>query len=246
MNVKKNRITARRISVLFAALRPSTGEELAVATSATGEMNPALEGVEALGSVFEIVTAAALLEHKVVTPTVAVACPSQASVEGTSFTNPRLKSGISGSTFADAFAASCDTGFVKLAGELAPGALAQEAKDVFGLGLDWQTGITTADGAVPELTGADKAAAAVGRGEVRLNVLNLASITATLKSGTFKQPTFVAADMVDAERARAVRTLSATIAQNLREMMSHNSSRGTGASAMAGSYGDHGSMAWAR
>ncbi|MQY36905.1 hypothetical protein SRB17_49070 [Streptomyces sp. RB17] len=39
--------------------------------------------------------------------------------------------------------------------------------------------------------GADKAAAAIGRGEIRLNTLNLASPTATIRSGSFRQPPFV-------------------------------------------------------
>ncbi|MEV4876065.1 penicillin-binding transpeptidase domain-containing protein [Streptomyces cyaneofuscatus] len=225
------------------AVQPSTGEILAVATSAKGEMNPALEGVEAPGSVFEIVTSAALLEQEAVSPTTAVACPGQVVVAGTAFTNPRLKNAGTGGTFSDAFAASCDTAFAELADELAPGALAKEAKGVFGLGLNWQTGVTTSDGAVPELTGADRAAVAVGRGEVRLNVLNLASITATVKSGTFKQPLLVGADLAGADRAQAERPLSGKAAQQLRAMMNHNASQGTGAAVMTGSDGAFGSMA---
>ncbi|MCQ1576632.1 penicillin-binding transpeptidase domain-containing protein [Streptomyces parvus] len=225
------------------AVQPSTGEVLTVATSANGELNPALEGVEAPGSVFEIVTAAALLEQGAVSPTTATPCPDQATVAGTAFTNPELKNGGAGGTFADAFAASCDTAFVRLADELAPGALAKEAKEVFGLGLNWQAGITTSDGAVPRLTGADRAAAAVGRGEVRLNVLNLASITATVRSGAFKQPRLVAADMAGVDPAQAGRPLSGTVARQLRALMNHNASRGTGAPAMSGSDGAFGSMA---
>lgn len=225
------------------AVQPSTGEVLAVATSAKGELNPALEGVEAPGSVFEIVTAAALLEQGAVSPTTATACPSQATVAGAGFTNPTLKNAGTGGTFSDVFASSCDTAFAQLAGELAPGALAKEAKDVFGLGLNWQTGITTSDGSVPRLRGADRAAAAVGRGEVRLNVLNLASITATVKSGAFKQPRLVAADMEGAVQAQAERPLSGAVARQLRTLMNHNASRGTGAPAMSGSDGAFGSMA---
>lgn len=45
------------------------------------------------------------------------------------------------------------------------------------------------------LTGGDKAAAAVGQGEVRLNALNLAPITATIEDGPFRQPLFVSPGM---------------------------------------------------
>lgn len=234
---------ATRPHASVVAIEPSTGKVLATATSSAGEMNPALEGVEAPGSVFEIVTAAALLEHKTVTPTTRVPCPIQATVAGATFTNPKVKSAVDGGTFADVFAASCDTGFVGLVDVMAPDALTQEAKDVFGLGLNWQTGVATSDGAVPELTGADRAAAAVGHGEVRLNVLNLASVTATVKSGMFKQPLFVDTEMVGADRAQAERPLSSTVAQQLRDMMRHNASEGTGAIAMADSNGTLGSMA---
>ncbi|WP_327370329.1 penicillin-binding transpeptidase domain-containing protein [Streptomyces sp. NBC_01217] len=216
------------------AIRPSTGEVLAVASPITSDMNPALEGVEAPGSVFEIVTAAALLEQGAVTPTTRVDCPGQTSVSGTTFTNPKPAAAAGGGTFADVFATSCDTGFVDLADKLSPAALADEAKDVFGLGLNWQTGVTTADGAVPELTGVDKAAAAIGRGEVRLNVLNLASVTATVKNGTFKQPQFVDASMIGTDRAQTERSLSGPIAQQLRDMMRRNASHGTGAQTMTG------------
>jgi len=225
------------------AIRPSTGEVLAVASPVTSAMNPALEGVEAPGSVFEIVTAAALLEQGSVTPTTPVGCPAQTSVAGTTFTNSKPTTVGKGKTFADVFASSCDTGFVDLADKLSPAALSREAKDVFGLGLNWQTGVTTADGAVPELKGADKAAAAIGRGEVRLNVLNLASVTATVKNGTFKQPLFVDANMIGADQARTERSLPRPIAQQLRAMMHRNATHGTGAQTMTGISGTFGSMA---
>ncbi|MEV0928821.1 penicillin-binding transpeptidase domain-containing protein [Streptomyces spongiicola] len=225
------------------AIQPSTGEVLAVASPVTSEMNPALEGVEAPGSVFEIVTAAALLEGRAVTPSSPVACPDTAVVAGTRFTNPKLSSAAEGGTFRDIFASTCDTGFVGLADKLAPRALSDTAKDVFGLGLDWQTGVTTADGSVPELSGADKAAAAIGRGEVRLNVLNLASITATVKDGTFKQPLFVNAKVIGSTRAKAQRSLPGPITQQLRDMMRLNATHGTGAQSMTGLSGTFGSMA---
>nr|WP_187451801.1 penicillin-binding transpeptidase domain-containing protein [Streptomyces parvus] len=152
-------VQSSRASVV--AVQPSTGEILAVANSAKGEMNPALEDVEAPGSVFEIVTSAALLEQRTVSPTTVM----------------------------------------------------------------------------------DRVSAAIGRGEVRLNVLNLASITATVKSGTFKQPLLVTADLVGADQTQAERPLSGRVAQQLRAIMNHNASQGTGAEVMAGSSGAFGSMA---
>jgi hypothetical protein len=198
-------------------IQPSTGDVLAVRS--TGEdFDPALEGVQAPGQVFELVTAAALLEHDAVTPTTRVGCPTSASYGGRTFTDPGDWSSRD-ARFIDVFTHACDTGYVRLAGELTGQDLASEARDVFGLGLDWQTGVTTADGAVPRLDGADKAALAIGRGEVRLNTLNLASLTATIRSGSFRQPLLVDPRTSGKTPARTRRSLSAHVGDGLRALM---------------------------
>ncbi|MEU6406011.1 hypothetical protein [Streptomyces sp. NPDC046985] len=94
------------------------------------------------------------------------------------------------------------------------------ALSTWGLGLDWQTGVTTtADGALPELDGADKAAATIGRGEVRLDTLNLASLTATVQSGLFRQPLLVAPKTSGKTPAAARRPLPRQVADDLRTLM---------------------------
>ncbi|MDX2294419.1 MULTISPECIES: penicillin-binding transpeptidase domain-containing protein [Streptomyces] len=236
-------VVADRPGASAVVIQPSSGEVLAVASPSTSEMSPALEGVEAPGSVFEIVTAAALLDSEAVSATASVACPASAAVAGTTFENAKLPMATTGRTMADLLASSCDTGFAALSERLSNSALADTAKEVFGLGLNWQTGIRTADGAVPEVAGADKAAAAIGRGEVRLNVLNLASVTATVKTGAFKQPLVVDESLIGSDRARAERSLTSDIASELGDMMHRNATFGTGASTMQGLTGDIGSMA---
>ncbi|MEV6809601.1 penicillin-binding transpeptidase domain-containing protein [Streptomyces sp. NPDC051129] len=198
-------------------IQPSTGDVLAVHTTEK-EFDPALEGVQAPGQAFELVTAAALLEHGAVTPRTRVGCPASATYGGRTFTNPGGWTSQD-APFAEVFTHACDTGYVRLADEVTGRDLASEARDVFGLGLDWQTGVNTADGAVPELNGADKAAAAIGRGEVRLNALNLASVAATVQSGTFRQPLLIDPGTSGKALARTRRSLPAHVRGDLRALM---------------------------
>ena len=95
---------------------------------------------------------------------------------------------IQGGTFEQSFARSCNTAFISQASKLYDDALTKEARDVFGLGLNWQTGIPTFDGAVPVQHDAPKAASLIGQGGVRMNPLNMASVAATATTGTFHQP----------------------------------------------------------
>ncbi|WNM33657.1 penicillin-binding transpeptidase domain-containing protein [Streptomyces sp. Li-HN-5-11] len=198
-------------------IRPSTGDILAAHTNGTA-FDPALEGTQAPGQIFELVTTAALLERQKVTPRTKVTCPASTTVAGQTFTNPGGQI-APGALFADVFTHACDTGYVQLADALSGTDLSGEARDVFGLGLDWQTGVTTADGAVPVLDGADKAAAAIGRGEVRLNTLNLASLAATIQNGSFKQPLFVDPKTSGKTPAKTRRSLPGHAADDLRALM---------------------------
>ncbi|MBI0377300.1 penicillin-binding protein, partial [Streptomyces albiflaviniger] len=143
-------------------------------------------------------------------------------------------------TFAQDFAASCNTAFVSLAGAVPDGALAQEARTVFGLGLNWRVGVTTFDGEVPGGSGDDKAAAMIGQGTVQMNPLTIASVTATARTGTFRQPVLVPRSVDHREIATSDRGLSpATVAQ-LKAMMRLTATSGTAARAMSGLTGDIG------
>ncbi len=73
-----------------------------------------------------------------------------------------------------------------------------------------------------------------------MNVLNIASVTATAKTNTFKQPVIVPLSLDDREPARAARSLSPSTGKQLRDMMRATASYGTGAKAMASVRGDKG------
>ncbi|GAA1528945.1 penicillin-binding transpeptidase domain-containing protein [Streptomyces albidochromogenes] len=226
-----------------AAVKPSTGEILAVANNRTDGYNAAVLGKQAPGSTMKIVTATMLLEKGLVGADRKAECPKTAMYQGRGFHNLDDFE-IPDGTFATSFARSCNTAFVKLIDEADDdAALPRTAREIFGLGLDnWRTGIITADGSVPEATGGAAAEQYIGQGTVQMNALNMASVTATAKAGTFRQPVIVPQSLDGRTLAKASRTMSpATHSQLLRMMrQTATASWGTGTAAMAPVGGDKG------
>lgn len=223
-----------------AAVKPSTGEIVAVANNREDGFNAAMLGKQAPGSTMKIVTAAMLLEKGLVGANQPAECPKTVLYQGTSFHNLD-QFDIKGGNFTQSFARSCNTAFIKLIDDTKDDlALPAEAREVFGLGLNWQTGIASADGSVPESAGGGAAAQYIGQGTVQMNVLNIASVTATTKDGTFRQPVIVPRDLDNRQLASAERQLPGTVGQQLRDMMRATASWGTGKAAMSGLGGDKG------
>ncbi|MFC4513289.1 penicillin-binding transpeptidase domain-containing protein [Streptomyces ehimensis] len=220
------------------AVKASTGEILAVANSKKGGFNAALGGTTAPGSTMKIVTSALLLEQGKAAPAKSLPCPKNATY-GMTFHNVE-NSENPRATFAQDFAASCNTAFISFAGQLSDSALADEARDVFGIGLDWKAGVPTFDGRVPTDSGAGRAAALIGQGRVQMSPLNMASIAATVREGSFHQPYFVDPSLDGRQLARAARPLAPGAARDLRSMMRLTAVSGTGSRAMAGLGGEIG------
>ncbi|MFE9256231.1 penicillin-binding transpeptidase domain-containing protein [Streptomyces sp. NPDC006879] len=222
------------------AIKPRTGDILAVANNRQDGFDAALSGRLAPGSTMKIVTAAMLLDKGLVAADKVAECPKEASWGGYTFHNLNGFS-LEGSTFARSFARSCNTAFIKLIDDTGDeAALSTEAREAFGIGLQWRTGVPTFDGRVPPATGAEAAAAYIGQGRVQMNPLTIASVTATAKTGVFRQPVIVSPSLIDGERAHAERRLRPTVARQLRKMMRLTASSGTGARAMASVRGDTG------
>ncbi|MEW1721455.1 penicillin-binding transpeptidase domain-containing protein [Streptomyces sp. NPDC093109] len=224
-----------------AAVQPSTGEILAIANNRADGFNAALLGKQAPGSTMKIVTAALLMEKGLAAADRPAECPPNASYQGRGFQNLNGFS-LDNRPFSESFARSCNTAFIKLIDDVRDdSALATEARDVFGIGLDnWKTGIPTFDGSVPETVGGEAAAQYIGQGTVQMNALNMASITATAKNGSFKQPVIVAPELDGREIATAARSLPFDVADQLRRMMVITATSGTAANAMSGLSGDKG------
>jgi cell division protein FtsI/penicillin-binding protein 2 len=185
----------------------------------------------------KVVTAAALLEAGD-TPGSAVACPDTTTTPKV-WTNDERGSHPD-YTLADDFAHSCNTAFIaESRARLSAGTLTQVARDQFGLGRPWSLapGVTSFDTDIPVETDPDAVAAEqIGQGRIRTNTLAMASVAATVQSGTFRQPVLLA----DQQQVAAARPLPAGVAQDLRAMMARTAADGTASDAMAGLTGQVG------
>ena len=224
------------------AVQPSSGKVLAVANNRKDGFNAAFQGRVAPGSTMKIITAAMLIDNGVASMNGPAPCPDTATWQSQTFKNLTGMKANPSATLANTFMRSCNTGFVKLVDEqpLTDSSLTEEAKERFGLGQDnWQTGVVTFDGSVPASGGPDRAANAIGQGQVQMNPLNMASVTATAITGEFRQPYLVAFDLDDREPATAEGLPQGT-ANQLKQMMRLTATQGTAVAAMSGLGGDIG------
>ncbi|MFI5620724.1 penicillin-binding transpeptidase domain-containing protein [Streptomyces sp. NPDC051567] len=215
------------------AVQPSTGHVLAIANHRKDGYNAAVLGGRAPGSTMKIVTAAMLLDRGLVAADKVTPCPATVSWDGRTFQNLNGFT-LDEETFATSFARSCNTAFIK---QIKPvddnAALPKEAREVFGIGTQWKAGIPTFDGRVPESSGAAAAAEYIGQGRIQMNPLNIASVTATARTGVFRQPVVVKASLDGRQLARATRPMKPGVAAQLVRMMKQTAVSGTGRTAMA-------------
>ncbi|MGW6991437.1 penicillin-binding transpeptidase domain-containing protein, partial [Streptomyces sp. NPDC054946] len=214
-------------------VQPSTGHILAVANNRKDGFNAAMRGTRAPGSTMKIVTAEMLMDRGLVAADKPAECPKTVTW-GREFHNLKNFDLPPGSSFATSFARSCNTAFIK---QIKPvdddSALPKEATEVFGIGLDWKTGIQSTDGKVPPATGAAAAAEYIGQGQITMNPLNVASITATARTGVFRQPLLVSPELDGRKIATAERRMKASVRQQLVGMMKLTATSGTASGAMA-------------
>ncbi|MFD1662295.1 penicillin-binding transpeptidase domain-containing protein [Streptomyces caeni] len=222
------------------AVKPSTGEVLAVANHRRDGFNAAFEGRLAPGSTMKIISAATLIDNGITTMNGPAPCPETAVWQSQTFHNLEGLAPDEKATLAGSFMRSCNTAFVKYADEVKVDSLTREAEDRFGLGRDnWKTGIVSFDGSVPASGGPDTAANLIGQGQVQMSPLNMASVTATAITGVFRQPYLVPPKLDHREPATAKGLSRGTVAQ-LKAMMRLTATRGTAAHVMAGLGGDIG------
>ncbi|QWB25068.1 MULTISPECIES: penicillin-binding transpeptidase domain-containing protein [Streptomyces] len=230
---------AKKAKSSVAVMRASTGEILAAANASPG-FNTAFQGSLAPGSTMKVITASLLLDKGLASADKKHPCPKYFTYGHWKFQNDD-KFEIKNGTFKASFARSCNTAFISQAPKLKDDDLTKQAQQVFGLGLnDWAIGVPSFDGAVPVQSAAQMGASLIGQGGVRMNPLNMASVSATVKAGTFHQPYLVSPDVDDRKLAKASRTMSAGTLSQLRELMSYTAAYGTAAEAMSGVSGDVG------
>ncbi len=214
-------------------VRPSTGEILAVANHGHG-FNVGFQGSLAPGSTMKIVTSTMLFEKGLVTPEAEHPCPKTYKLAGWTFHND-ADSEIKHGSFKLSFGASCNNAFIDFAPKLSNSDLTKEAQQVYGLGMNnWSIGVPSFDGSVPVQSGAQMGASLIGQGGVRMNPLNMASVSATVASGVFHQPYLVSPDVDHRTLAKAARTMSAKTQSQLKEVMRYTAAYGTAAKPMAG------------
>ncbi|MFL6073500.1 MAG: penicillin-binding transpeptidase domain-containing protein [Mycobacteriales bacterium] len=172
------------------AIRPSTGEVVAVANSAGVTTNIALSGRYPAGSDFKIISAAAALDGGAAKPTDPVACPGTITV-GKVFQNEnQFDKGTVPVRMAFAF--SCNTSFIALTGKLPKDAVPTMAAR-FGIGTEWQLGVDNFGGSVPvPADDTERAADTIGQGKVQVSPLAMALVAATVVKGATPVPTLVA------------------------------------------------------
>ncbi|MFE6845870.1 penicillin-binding transpeptidase domain-containing protein [Streptomyces sp. NPDC057686] len=216
------------------AVQTGDGHILAVANNRKDGFNAAMEGRRAPGSTMKIVTAAMLIDRGKAAADQPAECTKDAVWGGRTFHNLNNFE-LPGANFATSFAKSCNTAFIKQIDNVDDDpALAKEAREVFGLGLDnWKTGIRSTDGQVPEAKGAEAAAEYIGQGRITMNPLNVASFTATARSGTFHQPLLVSPELDGRPIAQAARRMKPSVQQQLVRMMKLTATSGTAQQAMS-------------
>ncbi|MER6783626.1 penicillin-binding transpeptidase domain-containing protein [Streptomyces sp. NPDC000658] len=220
-------------------MRPSTGEILAVANASHG-FNTAFNGSLAPGSTMKVITSSLLIDKGLASADKTHPCPKTFSYGGWKFHNDDDFE-IKGGSFKASFARSCNTAFISQAPELSDDSLTRQAQQVFGLSMNnWAIGVPSFDGSVPVQSKAQMAASLIGQGGVRMNPLNMASVAATVKAGSFHQPYLVAPSVDGRTLASASRTMSSSTLSQLRELMNYTAAAGTAAEAMSGLGPDYG------
>ncbi len=213
------------------AVRPSTGELLAVASGPGSDgYSTATLGQYAPGSTFKVVTSLALLRAGV-RPSSLLSCPATTVVTGKRFENyddyPRDRLGrIPLST---AVAYSCNTAFLTERETVSQADLADAAASL-GLGVDHDIGFPAYFGSVPA-TGAQAgsqtghAASMIGQGRVLASPMAMAAVAASVAKGGAVVP-----HLVEGQQSGAAppTPLTATEGRQLRTLMRGVVTQGSG------------------
>jgi Penicillin binding protein transpeptidase domain len=208
-------------------VQPSTGKILAIANNA-GFNDFALTAAVAPGSTMKTVTSTALFTQGVLNPASQVACPNAFTIQGITYHNDQGESEPASTPFITDFAQSCNNAFSTQWEHLTNGRLAETAKEYYGLDQQWNIGIGSLPAsyftAPASASGSELAQEAFGEGSLTASPLAMASIAATIASGTFRQPYLTAGGPLV-----TAKPLPATTDTWLKEMMRAVVTSGTAA-----------------
>ncbi|MEV0543336.1 penicillin-binding transpeptidase domain-containing protein [Nocardia salmonicida] len=209
------------------ALRPSTGEVLAVAQNAPADAQGpiALTGLYPPGSTFKTVTVSAALQAGGVTPDTVLPCPGRATIEGRTIPNDNgFDLGMV--PLHTAFARSCNTTMAELGVQLPADGLTAAAQQL-GLGVDYVTpGLTTVTGKVPPAENpAQRVESSIGQGTVTASPFGMALVAASLVHGSAPAPSLIRGRPGTPDRTSP--PVPATVTSQLETMMGETVSAGT-------------------
>jgi cell division protein FtsI/penicillin-binding protein 2 len=178
---------------MIVAIKPSTGEILAVAQNAAadGDGPTATSGLYPPGSTFKIITAGAALDRDMATPNTLLACPGHMDIGQRTIPN---YGGFDLGTvpMSRAFASSCNTTFAELASRMPPKGLTTAAAQ-YGIGNDFVIdGITTVTGSVPPTVNlTERTEDGFGQGRVLVSPFGMALAAATVAAGKTPVPQLI-------------------------------------------------------
>jgi len=198
-------------------LQPSTGDILAVANNDGGN-DFALTARIAPGSTNKIITSTALLASGLVSsPSQAVECKKSITVDGTVFANSQGESEPASTPFLNDFAVSCNNAFGGWYNTIGSTTLADTAEKYYGLNQQWNLGVGEAGPyySIPSsASNGELFQELFGQGELEAAPLAMASVGATVDTGTFKQPI-----LVPGTTQLTATPLPSNVQQDLYEMM---------------------------
>ncbi|TDD79476.1 NTF2 domain-containing protein transpeptidase [Actinomadura rubrisoli] len=203
------------------ALRPSTGEVLAVANRGTSGRNLAFEGRYPPGMTFGIVSAEALFSHAGMNQSTPTTCPGKVTIGGQTFTNKARPGG----GFGNHFAAGCATTLAQLGGKLDAQTLIAEAGRL-GVGKNWGLSVPAFTGSVPTpANDGEKAALMAGQGKVQMSPLGMALVAAAAQVGTWKAP-YVLKGVTNAAEVPPAQNLQPESISSLKKLLNRAAATG--------------------
>ena len=214
---------------MMVAIRPSTGQILAVAQTAKADKNGdvALSGMYPPGSTFKMITATAGMQKQGLNPQHIVPCPGTMEI-GHRIVHNYNDFNLGNTSLLQAFARSCNTTFADISSRLKPGELKQTARQ-FGLGQDYTiAGLNTITGSVPEGKElVDRTEAGFGQGKDLASPFGMALVAATAAAGHTPTPILISSQPTKKKYDNVPQPDQAAI-DNLRAMMREVVTSGTG------------------
>ncbi|GAB2525382.1 penicillin-binding transpeptidase domain-containing protein [Nocardiopsis aegyptia] len=188
-NAAANAVIDSSDHVGMVALRPSTGEILALA-NVPGGFNRAFEGQYPPGSSFKIVTYSSLLDNGM-TPDATMNCPKEYDLGGWKFVN--AGDGEYGAqTVTEAFATSCNTALVDQVGQRLSSDTLQASAEQFGMNAPMDIGVPALEPSFPAVDSDTMLGAqSIGQGQVLSSPLHMATVPAAIADGSWRHPVLV-------------------------------------------------------